>query len=103
MIYLAVLHFRRREINVLEVSIWVFVWSFAILAVLFPDVIQGFARQFLFARLFDMLVVGAFTIIFVMTVRSYLSNKKIEKMLEEAIRNKAIEDFEKGKRNAKGS
>lgn len=90
MIYFAILHFKRREIDATEVGIWIIIWLFALVAVLFPDILQTFARTFLFARLFDMMVVGAILIIMVMTVRSYVSVRRIDKKIEDIVRKEAF-------------
>jgi hypothetical protein len=90
MIYFAVLHFKRREIDLIEVSVWLLVWSFTLVAILFPDILQTFARSFLFARLFDMMVVGAIMIMMVMAARSYVVVRKIEKKIEDMVRKEAL-------------
>jgi hypothetical protein len=94
MIYFAILHFKRREINLIEIGVWLLVWSFALVAVLFPDILQTFARSFMFARLFDMMVVGAIIIVMIMTVRSYVGMRKIENKLEDFVRKEAFGEFD---------
>jgi len=94
MIYFAILHFKRREINLVEICVWLLVWIFALVAVLFPDILKTFARSFLFARLFDMMVVGAIIVVMVMTTRSYVGVRKIEKKLEELVRKAALNEVD---------
>lgn len=95
MIYFAILHFRRREIDVVEIAVWMFVWIFALSAIVFPDLLQPFARTFLFARLFDMMTVGAFLLVIVMTVKTYIATRKIEKKIENLVRKNSIEESAK--------
>lgn len=99
MIYFALLHFRRRELESVEIVVWFTVWLFAIFAIVFPDIFQVYARQFKFARLFDMMVVGGIIIIFAMVARVYLAVKRTEKKLEELVRKESFKHVKKRKSN----
>lgn len=98
MIYFAVLHFKRKELNLTEIVVWLIAWVFAIIATIFPDILKTFARTFLFARLFDMMVVGSILLVIAMTARSYIVTRKLEKKLEELIRKEAIRNGKRGKK-----
>ena len=90
MIYFAVLHFKKGEISIIEILIWIFAWIFAIVATIFPDILKIFARTFLFARLFDMMVVGSILLVIAMTARTYLTTRKLENKIEKIVRDDAI-------------
>lgn len=90
MIYFAVLHFKRRELSLREIVSWILIWVFVILAVLFPDILQTFARDFQFARLFDMMVVGGIMVAIYLSVKAYLGAKRVEKKIEELVRKEAF-------------
>ena len=98
MIYFAILNYKRREINRFEITFWIVVWVFAIFAILFPDVLQNFAKQFRFARLFDMMVVGALIVVIAMVSRVYIVTNKITKKLEKFVRSDALKNVKKGKK-----
>ena len=89
MIYLAILHFRRKEINLKEMMVWFTTWSFVLVVTLFPDIIQTFSRSFLFVRLFDMMVCGAFILVIVLASKAYIKANKMENKLNEFIDNDA--------------
>ena len=97
MLYFATLHYRRHELTTQEVFIWSIVWIFAILAVVFPDLLQTFAREFKFARLFDMMVVGGLILVITMVSKVYISARKMEKKLEDLVRSNTLKDVKKNK------
>lgn len=92
MIYFAVLHFKKGEITVSEIVVWIVAWFFAIIATIFPDILKTFARTFLFARLFDLMMVGSILLISAMTARTYLTTRKLEKKLEDLTRKETLND-----------
>lgn len=95
MIYFALLHFRRGEITPIEMASWALVWATLIVIVFFPDVVRQFAQTFLFARLFDLLVVGGIALCIFMVTRAYLTSRRLEKKLEEYVRKEALKDARK--------
>ncbi|KKR71432.1 MAG: hypothetical protein UU12_C0001G0015 [Candidatus Woesebacteria bacterium GW2011_GWA2_40_7b] len=97
MVYFAVLNFKRREIDRSEMVVWVGVWTFAIIAIIFPDSLQLFARNFKFARLFDMMVVGGLILVIMMVSKAYISTRRTEKKLEKFVRKDALKNVKKGK------
>jgi hypothetical protein len=97
MIYFAVLHFRRGELNRLEIISWLVIWGFALLAIIFPDPLQAFARQFKFARLFDLIVVGGLILVILMVSKAYISTNRIERKLEKFVRSEALKNVKKSK------
>ena len=92
MIYFAVLHFKKQEIGLFEISMWIAIWVFTVITILFPDIIQPFAKNFLFARLLDMLIVGAFVVVFIMTAKAYITARKLEKKLENLVRKETFKN-----------
>ena len=89
MLYFAVLHYRRGEINGIEVYSWIFIWTFTILIVIFPEILKTVANTFLVSRVFDLMVVGAFILVISMVTSSYIRTKRIERKLEEFVRKEA--------------
>ncbi len=104
MIYLAILHRRRGEIDRTEIISWVTIWIVIIFIVIFPEILRTFAKNLFITRLFDLMVVGGFILVITMVSKSYVSTRKLEKKLEDLIREdvlKNVKDKEKGfsKRN----
>jgi hypothetical protein len=97
MIYLAVLHRRRNEIDISEYVSWVVIWALTIFVVVFPELLRDFASRFFITRLFDLMVVGGFILVIAMAARVYVKVRKMEKKFEEYIRSESLED-DKAKR-----
>ena len=86
MIYFAVLNYKRREINRIELMGWMIVWIGTIIVVVFPELLRTFAKTFLITRVFDIMVVGAFMLVISMVANAYIRTKRIEKKLEDLVR-----------------
>lgn len=92
MIYFAVLHYKRKQIENVELLSWVSIWSLTIFIVIFPDILRNFANRFFITRLFDLMVVGGFILVITMVTKSYVTTKKLEKKLEELVRKEALKE-----------
>jgi hypothetical protein len=86
MIYFAVLSYKRRELNGIEIASWLVMWSFAIVVITFPELLRSFASTFLVTRVFDMMVIGGFILVITLVSSAYLRTKKNEKKLEDLVR-----------------
>ena len=98
MIYFALLHYRRGEIDKTEILSWVVIWTATILIVIFPEFLRRFALSFFITRLFDLIVVGGFILVISMVARIYVKTRRIEKKLEELIRDEALKNVKKKKK-----
>lgn len=90
MIYVAVLHFKRKELRKSEIIAWVGMWTAAVVIIIFPELLRTFANTFLVTRVFDLMVIGGFVLVISMVGSAYIRTKRIEKKLEEMIRKEAI-------------
>lgn len=95
MIYIAVLHFKRGELRKSEIIVWVGMWTFAVVIIIFPELLRAFASTFLVTRVFDLMVIGGFILVISMVVSAYLRTKRIEKKLEDMVRREALKDKKK--------
>lgn len=89
MIYFAYLHFRRGEINGLEILFWLFAWIGAIFIALFPEVFRVFSATIAISRAFDLAMIGGFILLTPLVYMAYIRTKRIERKLEELIREEA--------------
>jgi hypothetical protein len=94
MIYLALLNYKKGDIEKREMYIWYAIWIFTIFIIIFPNRLQRFAMLY-FARTFDMMVAGGFILVIYMATQSYLSSRKTEKRIEELVRKEALKDVKK--------
>jgi len=95
MIYFAVLHRRRGELDRIEIISWTTVWVVTIFIVIFPEILRTFAKTFFITRLFDLMVVGGFVLVIAMVTRTYVSTKRMEKKLEDYVRREALKNVKK--------
>ncbi|MGA3291908.1 MAG: DUF2304 domain-containing protein [Candidatus Microgenomates bacterium] len=95
MIYFAVLHYKRGELDRSEIISWAIMWGAAIVIIIFPEILRKFASTFLVTRVFDLMVIGGFVLVISMVSSAYLRTKKNEKKLEELIRREALKEKKK--------
>lgn len=86
MIYLAVLNYKRGEINKSEIAGWLAIWIGVCVVVIFPELLRTFASTFLVTRVFDIMVIGGFVLVISIVSAAYVKSKRNEKKLEELVR-----------------
>lgn len=101
MVYFAVLHYKRAEINGFEISSWLIMWTMAIVVIIFPELLKTFASTFLVTRVFDLMVIGGFILVISMVASAYIRTKKLEKKLEDMVRREALNKSKIKNQNAK--
>jgi hypothetical protein len=97
MIYFAILHYKRGELNGLEMGSWFIMWALTMVIVIFPELLQGFARAFFVTRVFDLMVIGGFVLVISMVATAYLRTKRNEKKLEDLVRREALRNAKRKK------
>lgn len=93
MIYFAYLHYRRSEINGLEILFWLIAWMGAIFIALFPEVFRAFSATIAISRAFDLAMIGAFMLVIPIVYSAYIRTRRIEKKLEELVRKDALRNL----------
>lgn len=99
MIYFAYLHYKRGEINGLEISLWIIGWIVAIFMAIFPEFFRTFSATIAISRAFDLAMVGGFILIIPMTYLSYIRTKRLEKKIEQLVRNESLKDTKSDKKS----
>lgn len=98
MIYFAYVNYRRGEINGMEILFWLISWIGAILITLFPEPFRVFSSTIAISRAFDLAMIGGFVLVIPLVYFSYVRTRKIEKKLEEYIRQEALNDIKHDKK-----
>jgi len=93
MIYFAVLHYKRGELNGLEIGSWFVMWAVVITITIFPVLLQEFAKTFLVTRVFDLMVIGGFILVISLVGSAYIRTKRLEKKLEDLVRREALKNI----------
>lgn len=91
MIYFAILHYKKNNLNGVEIVSWISIWILVILIMLFPEIVRIYASSFAISRLLDLLIGGAFIILFIMVSSAYVKVNKIEKKMDDLVRKIALE------------
>lgn len=97
MIYVAFLHWKRRDIRGVEIFFWSILWLGFIIITLFPKILESVSQLLFFARVMDLLMIAAFMILAFLGFQNYVSNKRTERKIEELVRREATRDVEKKK------
>jgi len=95
MIYLALIHYKKGQLNGIEILSWITIWIVAIFVVSFPEILRTYANTFFVTRVFDLMVLGGFILVISLVSAAYLKSKRNEKKLEELIRKIALKDVKK--------
>lgn len=99
MIYFAYLNYKRGEINGLEISLWIIGWIIAIFMAIFPEIFRAFSATIAISRAFDLAMIGGFILIIPMTYLSYIKTKRLEKKIEQLVRNESLKDTKSDKKS----
>lgn len=99
MIYFAYLHFRRNEINALELLFWFAAWMGATFIAIFPEVFRAFSATIAISRAFDLAMIGAFMLIIPTVYISYVRTKRIERKIEDLVRKEALRPLDEKQKN----
>lgn len=95
MIYTVRLYRKRKTLSPIETSIWISTWTFFIVIALFPNLLLGISDRLHFARVFDLLLVGALMILSVLTFINYFTHKRLETRIEHLVRENALLEMAK--------
>jgi len=95
MVYFAFVNYKRKEINRVEIGIWVLAWTIAIVMVLFPDTLRTIAQTFFISRLLDLMIMGGFLLVITMVSIAYIKTRQIERKIDELVRRTALKDLKK--------
>lgn len=90
MLYVVSIHHKKAALARLEVSFWYTTWICFVVIAIFPQLLEGLSGVLRFARVFDLLVVGALMILTVVIISSYFHQKVTQRRLDELVRKIAI-------------
>lgn len=90
MVYFAILHFKKGHLNAIEIASWIIIWVLVIFIVLFPEIVRIYAASFAISRVLDLLIAGAFIVVFVMVTGAYIRVNQLEKRIDDLVRKLAL-------------
>lgn len=93
MVYLTFLHYKRKEFNRYQFVIWEVLWFGFIIVTVLPDRFNLLTERLGIARAFDLFAIGAFVVVLSLSFHNYLLITKLEKRLENKVRQKALAEI----------
>lgn len=90
MFYWSFLVYKKRLIFVREFFFWFLVWLFFVLAVLFPDSTKLVLQTFRITRAMDLFMIISFMVLWLVTYRNYIENRRVKRKLQDLVRQEAI-------------
>ncbi|OGY79306.1 MAG: hypothetical protein A3B74_00455 [Candidatus Kerfeldbacteria bacterium RIFCSPHIGHO2_02_FULL_42_14] len=93
MVYLSFLHYKRHEFNRYQFVIWEILWFGFIIVTILPDRFNVITERLGIARAFDLFAIGAFVMVLSLSFHNYLLITRLEKRLENKVRQKALSEL----------
>lgn len=97
MLYVAFLHFKKRNINSIEFFFWIIVWSTFIYFTLFPRILDPILATLFISRAMDLLMLLAFMILTFMGFQNHIGVKHLQKTIEKLVSSQALKNVKKRK------
>ena len=95
MFYLSFLHYKKNELTTLGFLFWVLIWLVFVTFTIFPQLLNPIIGPLKVVRALDLLMLGAFVILTVLSFENQIKNRKIEKKIEELTRKEALKKIAK--------
>ncbi len=93
MLYFSYLHYRRHEFNRIEFMIWEMLWVGLIFVVILPQSVKFLIQAFSITRTFDFVVIVGMMVLFGLTFRMYVLQKRIEKKIQQIVRDSTLKNL----------
>ena len=94
-IHLTYLYYKRANFTKKELYFWGFIWLAFIFVGIFPNSLKPVVNFLGLSRSMDLLMVVAFTFLFIMSFRNYIDSRRNRGLLEKLVRELALKDLEK--------
>ena len=90
LLYVTFIHFKKKELYLLEALFFSFIWIGAIFITIFPSSLDFLLSRFKILRLLDLATIIGFMLLIGIAFRNYQRIRELERKIEEIIRNEAI-------------
>ena len=95
MMYTTFLHYKRKDFSAGAFLFWMTLWVGFAVIVAFADEAKGIVEQLAFARLMDLVMVAGLAVLTIVAFWNFSAVSRLERKLEESVRKKALEEFDK--------
>src|SRR5688572_11157879 len=79
MIYIAFLHYKRKNLQLFELIFWISTWLLLIYLALFPKNLNPLLKGLFVARALDLVMIGAFMILAYLGFANHMGVKSLQK------------------------
>jgi len=90
MLYNLFLHWKKRDIGIKGVLVWVLLWGGLVWITLFPKSIEPFIKELFFIRVFDFATVGALIVLTYVMFENHMRINKLQQQIEKMVRKMAM-------------
>jgi hypothetical protein len=95
MLYLTFMHQKRKDFSSKEYALWAVVWIGAIIATLFPAILEPLTKTLRLTRNMDLIIIFGFIFLIGVSFITYTSLRKTQRKVESLVRKIAIEEEKK--------
>lgn len=95
MIYVAFLHFKRGNLQLLELLYWIGTWLLLSFFALFPKSLDPLIEKLFIARALDLVFIGGFMIMSYLGFANHMGVKSLQRDIEILVRKMAINNIKK--------
>ena len=92
-IYFTFLYFKKKIFRNYEFILWTLLWLGFIIIAITPQTFNFVLKTFNLERTSDLIMIIAFIVIYLLSFRNYISNRKLQRSIEEFIRKDALNDI----------
>ncbi len=93
MLYFSYLHYRRHEFNRLEFIVWEILWIGLMVVVVLPNSVKFLLKAFSITRTFDFVVIAGIMVLFGLTFRIYVLQKRLDKKIQDLVRSSSLKNI----------
>ncbi len=94
-LHLTYLYYRRSHFSKQELLFWAGLWGVFISTAFFPSALLPISSFFGLARPMDLIMIGAFVLLFVLVFHNYIMARSHERMIERIVRAEALKGLKK--------
>lgn len=95
MLYLTFTHQKRKDFTSKEYALWAVIWIGAIIATLFPSILEPVTQTLKLTRNMDLIIIVGFIFLIGVSFTNYISLRKTQRKVESLVRKIAIEEEKK--------
>lgn len=94
-LFFTYIHYRKKDFEKKEMIAWAVIWIAFMGVAIFPQAVSPYVQELGFSRLMDFIVMIAFVVSFIVLLHNYIVVHCLERRIEDLVRQLALKDLEK--------